>query len=211
MLRSSTELLRYDVEAAAKKIGNVVDYYYDQDDWTIRSIAVDTDGVFGDDAILVDTRIVGGFEFPAETIVLDGGATPVEDKLRAALTVPAQPGDPPVLPSHPSGILHSLAALQGCSAAAQDGRLGHIHGLLIETAAWSIRYFIIDPSDLSLGGYVLLSPVAVESVDWGDRAVRFSVTRDAVERSPPYDTAAETTRQYEAFLHDYYGRHKYWK
>jgi len=40
--------------------------------------------------------------------------------------------------------------------------------------------------------------------------MKASVMSDAIRHSPAYDETAELSRDYEAFLHDYYGRPPYW-
>jgi hypothetical protein len=93
---------------------------------------------------------------------------------------------------------------------AKDDRLGVVHGLMIETSTWTIRYLIVDTGEWLSGRFVLLGPQAVEGIDWSSSAVKASVTSDAIRHAPPYDETAELSRDYEAFLHDYYGWPPYW-
>lgn len=212
MLRSSNELLRYDVEAVDGAIGRVADFYFEDRDWRIRHISVDTDGMFGANVILYDTSNVRELKFPVESIVLDVSRASAEEcggrdmfrKQPDAVQSTTSQSDSSNKP------LRSLKALEGFQVQATDRSIGDVHGLLVETATWSIRYLIVGTNEFLPGNYVLLSPLAIERVDWDDRLVKTDVTSEAMKNCPPYDPNAEVSRQYEAFLHDHYNWQKYW-
>lgn len=214
MLRSSTELIRYDVESSDGKIGAVRDFYFDDRTWTIRYIAVETDGLLSSQRVLIPPQTVRELKFPEETFVLGlkqsdindsyGGDTPAEPLGEEPASGPrtaAKPGD---------SLLRSVATLSTFSISGTDAPLGYVHGLLIETTTWSIRYLIVDTGRPLPGKLVLLSPHSVAVIDWDEKIVQADLTSEAVGNSPPYDVDAELNREYEAFLHDYYGWPPYW-
>lgn len=94
---------------------------------------------------------------------------------------------------------------------APDGRLGKVHGLMIDTSTWMIRYFIIDTGEWLGGKLVLVGPQAIGPIDWADQSVRTNLTSELIRKSPPYDETSELSRDYEAFLHDYYNWPPYWQ
>ena len=214
MLRSSTELIRYDVEAADGRAGTVRDFYFDDRTWTIRYIAVETNGLLNSDRVLITPQSVRELKFPDESFVLGLKLSEVEtscgtDMLSqswgqngtAGTGTPAKVGETP---------LRSIATISHFSISGSDAPLGYLNGLLIETTTWSIRYLIIDTGRQLPGKLVLLSPRSVTSIDWEQKIVRFDLTSDAVKNSPRYDVDAQLNREYEAFLHDYYGWPPYW-
>ena len=213
MLRSSNELLRYDVEAVDGAIGKVADFYFEDRNWDVRYIAVDPDGAFGDNTVLYAINKVRELKFPTEAIVLDVSLASAEEsggrELFGRINTLGKESAPST-PDAGDAPLRSLKAPEGFKVRANDGAIGLVHGFLIETAAWSIRYAIIETDEFLPGDFILMSPLAIERVDWDDRFVQTDVTLAAVKNCPPYDARAEVTRQYEAFLHDYYGWQKYW-
>lgn len=101
--------------------------------------------------------------------------------------------------------LRSMAAIGSYHIHATDGLIGHVENFLLDDAAWTIRYLIVDTRNWWFGAHVLISPYAVQSIDWGDRQVRLNVSRDQVKASPPWNAADVVERIYERRLHDHYG------
>lgn len=213
MLRSSTELARYDVEAEDCVIGRVRDFYFDDRTWRVRHIVVDTDGLLKHHHVLIGPQDIAGLRFPEEVVILNLDKTAAMGGPDAATALPGsrQRQDAvgqPVGDQDPH--LRSLSAISSYRVAATDGELGHVHGLMIETTTWTIRYLIVDTGGLLTAKLVLLAPQAVRQMDWRDAVIRIDVTSDTVNNCPQYDGDAELTREYEAFLHDYYGWPLYW-
>ncbi|MFA9475413.1 MAG: PRC-barrel domain-containing protein [Filomicrobium sp.] len=214
MFRSSTELIRYDVEAADGRFGAVRDFYFDDRTWTIRYIAVETNGLLSSDRVLITPQSVRELKFPDESFVLGLKRSEVETTCGTEMLSQSwgQNGtagtDTPAKVSEP--LLHSIATISHFSISGSDAPLGYLNGLLIETTTWSIRYLIVDTGRLLPGKLVLLSPRSITSIDWEQKIVRFDLTSDAVKNSPRYDVDAQLNREYEAFLHDYYGWPPYW-
>lgn len=213
MLRSTTELLRYDIEASDGKVGKVADFYFDERTWKVRFIVIDTDGMLGDNLIMVQAHDVAEIRFPEEALVLNMTQSNVEEGSGQAMfpsgSSKVPDGVAEVLPSN--GLVIRSVDQTGCfEVTCEDGKIGYVHGLLIETANWSIRYLIVDTGHWLPGKLVLLSPLAVDQIEWEDRIIRTDVTTEGVKNCPAYDIASEISREYEAFLHDHYGWAKYW-
>lgn len=212
MLRSSTELARYDVEATDGAIGNVRDFYFDDRTWHIRHMVIDLSGFLNND-LLISPQDIATLKFPEEVIVLDldkaevasrpeaGSAPPVSRQRQDSSGQPQASHDP---------HLRSANTMAAYRVATTDGELGHVHGLMIETTTWTIRYLIVDTGELLTAKMVLLAPQAISRIDWQRALVTVDVPSDTVRNCPQYDGNAELNREYEAFLHDYYGWPPYW-
>lgn len=216
MLRCSTELIRYDVEGSDGTIGKVRDFYFDDRSWIIRFIVVDTDGLLGDNRILVQPQDVRELRFPQESIVLKMSQKDAEEGNGRAM-FPASATEVEGADAAAAGdlmgnglVLRSVEQIGSFEVNCKDAKIGYVHGLLIETTTWSIRYVIVDTGHWMPGKLVLLSPLSIEGIDWDDQIIKTDVTEDGVKNCPPYDIKSETSREYEAFLHDYYGWKKYW-
>jgi hypothetical protein len=87
---------------------------------------------------------------------------------------------------------------------------GHLEDFIIADESWSIRYIVIDTRNWWPGKKVLLSPRRIEKVSWADSTVYVDLTRDAIKNAPEYDGSSSIDREYEARLHEHYGRQGYW-
>ena len=93
---------------------------------------------------------------------------------------------------------------------ASDGDIGHLQSLLIEEDTWAIRYLIVNTSNWWLGHEVLIAPQWIQNVSWPDNTISVNLTRQAVQGSPPYDSATQLEREHETGIYDHYGRPGYW-
>ena len=48
-------------------------------------------------------------------------------------------------------------------------------------------------------------------MDWNASVLHVELTREEIKNSPEYDPSGPVQRDYEARLHDHYGRPGYWK
>ena len=107
-----------------------------------------------------------------------------------------EPGDP---------HLRSSSEIVGYRLHTADGDIGHVENLMIDDSDWSLRYFIADVSNWWFGARVLISPAAVETIEWSDRHIRLNVTREQVKSSPPWDPMVAFDEIYAKQLHQHYG------
>jgi hypothetical protein len=111
-------------------------------------------------------------------------------------------------------MLRSMTSnLRGFTVGATDGDIGdigHVEDFLVDDATWMIRYMIVDTRNWWPGKQVLVSPEWIERVDWSDSKVHVRLTREQINKGPEYDPSGPVSRDYEARLHDHYGRPSYW-
>jgi hypothetical protein len=100
--------------------------------------------------------------------------------------------------------LRSVDEVTGYRVHAVDGEIGHIENFMIDDADWSIHYLVVDTRNWWSGKRVLISPLAVKSIDWFDRHVELDVARQKVKSSPPWDPLDTFTQLYAKRLHDHY-------
>lgn len=107
-------------------------------------------------------------------------------------------------------MLRSLSALHGFAIRALDGDLGSVKDSYFDDRLWVVRYLVVDTQRWLPGRKVLISPFSVEGVDWDNKLVAVSISRDQVKSSPSIDTDKPVSRQHEADFLDYYGYPYYW-
>ena len=93
---------------------------------------------------------------------------------------------------------------------ASDGEIGHVEDFVVDDSSWTIRYLVVDTRNWWPGREVLISPLWIDNIEWVDRKVSLSMTRESVRNSPEYTAAALLTRDYETRLHEHYNRMGYW-
>ena len=106
--------------------------------------------------------------------------------------------------------LRSAKEVRGYTVQGTDAEVGHIADFVVDDESWTIQYLAIDTSNMWFGKKVLVAPAWAREVSWPQRKVLVDLTRETITSSPPWDTEAAISRQYESSLHEHYGRPKYW-
>jgi sporulation protein YlmC with PRC-barrel domain len=101
--------------------------------------------------------------------------------------------------------LRSIAEVTGYHISATDGDIGHVENFIIDSATLDIRYLIIDTKNWWPGKHILMSPDAVEGINWSDRNVQLNVTQDQVKASPPWNPLDLMNQAAMKKLHTHYG------
>lgn len=111
-------------------------------------------------------------------------------------------------------MLRPATDFRGLSIQATDGALGNVEDLYFDDEHWTVRYVVVDTGTLLPGRPVLISPMAVTGIDWANRILSLSLTREQIEKAPDIDTDRPVSRQeqlrQEALYHTYYGWRGYW-
>jgi uncharacterized protein YrrD len=102
-------------------------------------------------------------------------------------------------------MLFRMQGLIGMSIRASDGEIGSIKDVYFDDHRWTARYLVVDTGTWLEGRKVLISPIAVDSIDWNTRTVQITLTGPQVKASPPVDTDKPVSQQHEADFLGYYG------
>jgi hypothetical protein len=108
------------------------------------------------------------------------------------------------------GVFRKTSQLKGCAVQATDGAIGEAVTVLFDDEAWTVRHLVVDTGKWLPGRKVLISPLSVLQVDWTDRRVQVSLTREQVKNSPDIDSDRPVSRQHESDFYRYYGYPHYW-
>ncbi|MGA9575161.1 MAG: hypothetical protein WBS20_14580 [Lysobacterales bacterium] len=107
--------------------------------------------------------------------------------------------------------LRSTMEIIGYVIAAQDGEIGYVDDLIVDTQYWVIRYLEIDTRDSWSGKQVLVNPGWIEEISRTGHAVSLDLTREAIMHAPDVDPSKAISRDYERRLFRHYGRPFYWR
>jgi len=104
-----------------------------------------------------------------------------------------------------------LRDLFGCGVEARDGSIGKVRDAFMDDARWAVRYLAVDTGGWLDRHEVLISPAAVERVDWDGWLMWLRLTRAQVEGSPDVEAHRPVSRQHELQFAAYYGWPQYWE
>jgi len=79
--------------------------------------------------------------------------------------------------------------MRGYHIVASDGEIGHADDFLVDEAAWTLRYVVVDTSNWIGGRSVLIAASAIARVDSPNRKIHVALTRDAIRNGPSTESA----------------------
>lgn len=107
-------------------------------------------------------------------------------------------------------MLHNLKELEGFAIHASDGNVGETTEFYFDDEQWAVRYLVVETGAWLSSKKVLLSPMAIENIDWTKRELRVAISKSQVKDSPNIDTHKPVSRQHELDYLGYYGYPLYW-
>lgn len=124
----------------------------------------------------------------------------------AAVPVPvaADTPEPPAAAHDPR--LRSVREVVGYAVSADDGDIGHVEDLLVDTTRWRLPYFVVDTRNWLPGRKVVVATEWLTAINWGRRSVQVDLAREAIKNSPPYEPDQLADARYLHALHQHYDR-----
>jgi hypothetical protein len=101
--------------------------------------------------------------------------------------------------------LRSTEAITGYHIHAGDSEIGHIDDFLLEDTDWSIHYLVADTKNWWPGKKVLIPPQSVSKIDWAVKIVNLDIDRQKVEDSPAFEASTLIDADYEHQFKSYNG------
>jgi uncharacterized protein YrrD len=182
MLFSTKELDGFQIIARDGEVGHVRDIYFDDRQWAIRHLVVETGDWLSRRDVLISPHSIQGIAQRKVSVALSRAQIEKETgaprELSQRAEVEREAGDP---------HLRSSAEVTGYRVEASDGNIGHIDDFLFDGSSWAIRHAVVDTREWLPGGHVLIEPLSIERVDWNQHEVRVKLTREVIKSSPPYD------------------------
>lgn len=100
--------------------------------------------------------------------------------------------------------LRSFLDLKNYGLHATDGDVGQVEDLLLEPDSWRITHVIADTRLWWPGGLVVVDRALIQKIDWNERQIVVSMTRDQVKDSPAFDKHRSVDEKYQTELSEYY-------
>lgn len=108
-------------------------------------------------------------------------------------------------------MLKSIQKLSGFRIIAANEKVGTVEDIYFDDAKWVVRYLVVNTGGWLGRRKVLVSPYAVQSIDWHTNSIYVNLSLAQIESSPGIDTAKPVSRQQEAAYHRYYDYPPYWQ
>lgn len=234
MLRPVNDIAKLSVRATDGAIGRVTDVYFDDQQWIVRYLVVDTDMWLGWH-VLIAPQTATALNWDEGTMDVGLTRDQVERSPRADLQHPLsrlyesefythfgyppywdaapmmEPGSEllpePIAASAADSHIRSWREVKGYHIVAADGEIGHVDDLLVDEKAWLIRFIEVDTSNWIGGTSVLVPRTSLGAVNWPSGTLAVALTREQVKHSPRADEA-HLTGVLEDELEAYYSKRK---
>lgn len=106
--------------------------------------------------------------------------------------------------------LRKVDSLKGFELGVHDGKIGKCSDFLFDDEVWGIRYLVAYTLKWLPVRKVLISPINIGNVDGVSQTINIDLSKVQVKNSPPLDSDAPVSRQYEIIFNNYYGLSDYW-
>jgi hypothetical protein len=244
MLWDASVIKGYAIEARDGRLGSVSDFLFEDAQWMIRWLVVDTGHWLPGRKVLLPPSALGqpdaqARQFPVELTMrqvknspdldtdrpvsrqmeshvydfygwepywMGAMATPFVAPLYLPRSRPIQPVSPGPQSQEGDPHLRSVAAVTGYHIHATEGEIGHVEDFLVQDAAWSVPYLVVDTRNWWPGERILISPRTVREIDWVDRSIHLNISRQQVKESRAYDASKMADRANEDLMLRYYRR-----
>jgi hypothetical protein len=118
--------------------------------------------------------------------------------------------DPAAKPAARRAIFRPAKHLKGFSLRSREGEIGEVTDLYFDNLHWQVRYFVVRTGTWLKHRLVLLSPESIQAPEWSNRVLPTSLDREAIRRSPDWESDRPVSRQYEEVLRKHYSWPVYW-
>jgi uncharacterized protein YrrD len=240
VLYSVQELTGFRVRATDGDVGKVTDLYFDDQEWAIRYLVVDTGPWLLGRAVLLAPNCIDIVRWQMRELMVDLSRDQVEKGPEVDLAMPVSRQKETELHQYYAWVPYWNAGARALTAAqvqaaataenepeqdphlrssrevtgyhieATDGEIGHVEDFFVEATSWTIRYVLVDTRNWLPGRKVLIGQQWLCGVDWAESKACVDLSRNQIEQSPEYDPAKPIAHAYEVELHDHYGIPGYW-
>ncbi|WP_394795937.1 PRC-barrel domain-containing protein [Armatimonas sp.] len=228
MLQEVKRMRGWTVHALDGEMGRVDELLFDDENWAIRYVVVETGSWLSQRKVLISPLAFTALDGENKTLQVNL----TQEKVRNS---PEAASDPPVSrpweanyadyygwpyywgesdPTHShddderrhhaAAHLRSTKDVIAHTVVATDGSLGHIDDFLIDDVSWKVAYLAVDTKDWWHGKKVLIPPTWIKNMSWLNRIVSVGATREHVKNAPEWQTGQLVTPNFEALLQAYY-------
>ena len=168
MLHKIKDLHGDALHAEDGEVGSVDDLYFDDEEWDVRYLVVNT------------RRWIPGPKYLVPPIAIDRDQPLVGGDIRVELTREQIRGCPTVAADN----LRSSVEVIGCGIEALDGAIGSVADLVVDDETWEITDVLVDSRQWLPGRLLLISPEVIDRIDWPEKKVHVRLAREDILQAP---------------------------
>jgi uncharacterized protein YrrD len=98
----------------------------------------------------------------------------------------------------------TIKNLLGFTLGATDGEIGKVTDFYFDDITWKIRYLVLETGNWLSNRKVLISPEALLTCDWANKAFPVNLTKEQIKDSPDIDTDQSVSEQHQMELSAHY-------
>jgi hypothetical protein len=234
MRRSARELVGWSIGAVDGPLGRLDDAYFDDRDWLVAYLVVDTSHWLGGHRVLIPPRSVTSLDPARRLIGVALTRQQVADSPDTALAPPVSrqhelelpryydfpsyvvavgasvtlavsaPGSPSRRESSADRHRRSVRGISGYYVHSPEGEVGHAVDVVVDDS-WTILYLVVSVGTWWPARRVLVPVGWIAEISWAASAVEVRLSAEAIRLAPAYERAATLTPEHEARLERYYG------
>ncbi len=217
MLRKIKDLRGFELIAIDGDVGTIKEFYFDDLDWTILYMVLDSGMWLPGRRILISPASLGDIDW-------------VERKLQVLLTRGDIETSPEIDLHQPitreqevryfahfgwaclwEGELRSTQELIGSQVKSNDNKLiGTVEDLIVDDL-YIVRYLILSPKHFDSQQKLVFSPNWIEVNDWSESAMVTLFDFAKIQSAPLFDLNLTIKRDYEMDLYNHFGIKPYWE
>jgi|GEM_PF-2027756 len=207
MLWNASALIGYSIEALDVSIGTINDFIFDDSDWAIHALIINTGEWFSNDKMIFPVSALSSPHLDTKCFTVGKTISQIKESLDINKYIPSIDFTEGDKDKNNIGQKHlrSIASITNNSIEATDGSIGHSMDFLCDVISWEIRYMTVDTTDWIGGKKVVISPLSIVSIDTVQKIILLNVTRERVENSPPYIAIETVDGEYDESFQTYYG------
>jgi len=108
-------------------------------------------------------------------------------------------------------MLHQAKTLHGYKLNSLEGEIGKVKEFYFDDHFWTIRYLVADTGNWMMNRQVLISPLAMGTVNRDAQNIAVKLTKKQIEDSPPLKSNEPVSRQFEESYYKYFAVPSYWE
>lgn len=214
MLWRASAIRGYSVVASDGASGTVDDFIFEDREWTIKWLVVETGTWFAGRKLFVPTSAFGHpdpetKQFSLTMTLAQLADCPAGDiaELRDSSTgAHFTQGEIAASPAPHSGPHYrSLAVMQQAAVEATDDEVGHADDFLIDPDDWQIKYLVVHTSDWWSGEKILVSSHAIIGIDYMRNILKLDVTRQSVKDGERFSPEQTVDGAFDESFETYFG------
>ena len=168
MLHKARDLQGDAIHAEDGEIGSVDDLYFNEEDWDVRYLVVNT------------RRWIPGRKYLVSPVAIDRDQ-PMRGDIRVELTREQISRCPTTTME---SNLRSSVEVIGCGIEATDGEVGSVADLVIDDETWEITDVLVDSRHWLPGRLLLISPQVIARIDWPHKKLHLRLAREDILQAP---------------------------